>query len=205
MPSSIDKSPTSPCAATCRSPSSASASSRCRPRTPPRSRTLALQAGYRHIDTAAAYRNEAGVGQALRASGPRARGGVHHHQVLQRQPRLRPGQAGVREQPRAAGARPRGPLPDPLARALPGQVRRDLEGVHRAAGGGAHARDRRVELPARPPEADRRRDRRHAGRQPDRAAPAPAAAGAAPRARRARDRDRGVEPARPGRRCSTTR
>jgi diketogulonate reductase-like aldo/keto reductase len=31
--------------------------------------TLALQAGYRHIDTAAAYRNEAGVGQAVHASG----------------------------------------------------------------------------------------------------------------------------------------
>jgi diketogulonate reductase-like aldo/keto reductase len=30
---------------------------------------LALQAGYRHIDTAAAYRNEAGVGEAVRASG----------------------------------------------------------------------------------------------------------------------------------------
>jgi 2,5-diketo-D-gluconate reductase A len=29
----------------------------------------ALRSGYRHIDTAAAYRNEAGVGQALRASG----------------------------------------------------------------------------------------------------------------------------------------
>jgi diketogulonate reductase-like aldo/keto reductase len=29
----------------------------------------ALQAGYRHIDTAAAYRNEAGVGQAIRESG----------------------------------------------------------------------------------------------------------------------------------------
>jgi len=29
----------------------------------------ALAAGYRHIDTASAYRNEAGVGQALRASG----------------------------------------------------------------------------------------------------------------------------------------
>jgi 2,5-diketo-D-gluconate reductase A len=31
--------------------------------------TLALQAGYRHIDTAAAYGNESGVGQALHASG----------------------------------------------------------------------------------------------------------------------------------------
>jgi 2,5-diketo-D-gluconate reductase A len=31
--------------------------------------TLAFQAGYRHVDTAAAYRNEAGVGQAFRASG----------------------------------------------------------------------------------------------------------------------------------------
>jgi 2,5-diketo-D-gluconate reductase A len=31
--------------------------------------TRALLAGYRHIDTAAAYRNEAGVGQAVRASG----------------------------------------------------------------------------------------------------------------------------------------
>ena len=31
--------------------------------------TRALLAGYRHIDTAAAYRNEAGVGQAVRAAG----------------------------------------------------------------------------------------------------------------------------------------
>jgi diketogulonate reductase-like aldo/keto reductase len=31
--------------------------------------TKALAAGYRHIDTAAAYQNEAGVGQAFRASG----------------------------------------------------------------------------------------------------------------------------------------
>src|SRR5919205_2191830 len=29
----------------------------------------ALQPGYRHIDTAAAYENEEGVGQAIRASG----------------------------------------------------------------------------------------------------------------------------------------
>jgi 2,5-diketo-D-gluconate reductase A len=33
--------------------------------------THALRAGYRHIDTAAAYRNEAGVGQAIRAAGLR--------------------------------------------------------------------------------------------------------------------------------------
>lgn len=32
---------------------------------------LALEAGYRHVDTAAAYRNEAGVGAALAASGLR--------------------------------------------------------------------------------------------------------------------------------------
>ena len=31
--------------------------------------TRALETGYRHVDTAAAYRNEAGVGHALRASG----------------------------------------------------------------------------------------------------------------------------------------
>ncbi|MEA2310502.1 MAG: 2,5-diketo-D-gluconate reductase, partial [Solirubrobacteraceae bacterium] len=31
--------------------------------------TTAFEAGYRHIDTAKAYENEAGVGQALRASG----------------------------------------------------------------------------------------------------------------------------------------
>ena len=31
--------------------------------------TRALEAGYRHIDTAAAYRNERGVGEAVRASG----------------------------------------------------------------------------------------------------------------------------------------
>src|SRR5437773_11656721 len=29
----------------------------------------ALEAGYRHIDTAAAYRNEAGVGAAIKATG----------------------------------------------------------------------------------------------------------------------------------------
>ncbi len=49
----------------------------------------ALEAGYRLIDTAQAYGNEASVGRALRDSGvPRERG-LHHHEVLP-QPR-RPG------------------------------------------------------------------------------------------------------------------
>ena len=33
------------------------------------SAAAAIQAGYRHIDTAAYYRNEVGVGQAVRESG----------------------------------------------------------------------------------------------------------------------------------------
>jgi 2,5-diketo-D-gluconate reductase A len=49
----------------------------------------ALAVGYRHVDTAAAYRNEAGVG------------------------------AGLREELGAPGDRSRRPLPDPLAAAEP--------------------------------------------------------------------------------------
>ena len=51
------------------------------------------RAGYRHIDTASAYRNEAGVGQAVSASGlPREEVFVTT-KLLQRRPRLRAGQA----------------------------------------------------------------------------------------------------------------
>ena len=52
-----------------RSRSSASASSRCRRRRPPRRSTQALEVGYRHIDTAQMYQNEQGVGEAITASG----------------------------------------------------------------------------------------------------------------------------------------
>ena len=48
----------------------------------------ALRVGYRHIDTAAAYGNEEGVGEAIRQSGFAARRGLHHDEVLQRRPRL---------------------------------------------------------------------------------------------------------------------
>ena len=41
----------------------------------------ALDAGYRHIDTAAAYRNEGAVGQAINASGPAARGDLRDDEV----------------------------------------------------------------------------------------------------------------------------
>ena len=51
-----------------RFPSSASASSRSRPRTPRTSSPRRSQTGYRHIDTAAAYGNEAGVGEAIKQS-----------------------------------------------------------------------------------------------------------------------------------------
>ena len=56
--------PTSRCAAARRYRSSASVSSRCRRSETERGRRAALEAGYRHIDTAAAYRNEAAVGPA---------------------------------------------------------------------------------------------------------------------------------------------
>ena len=164
----------------------------------------ALEAGYRHIDTAAAYRNEGAVGQAIHASGlPRERD-VRDDEVLQRRPRPRQGQARVQGQPRAAGAGTHRPVPDPLAGARPRPLRRDLAGVHRAAGRRPGARDRRLQLPARPPGAHRRGDRRRPRDQPGRAAPLLPAGRSAPRARAARHRHRGVEPARAGARSSKT-
>eukprot|EP00873_Tetraselmis_striata_P004490 jgi/Tetstr1/424754/TSEL_015271.t1 len=42
----------------------------------------ALQAGYRHVDTAAFYHNEADVGARGGGVGPPPRRGVHHHQAV---------------------------------------------------------------------------------------------------------------------------
>ena len=91
-------------------------------------------------------------------------------------------------------------------RAGQGRVRRHLAGAARAARRGPHPRRRCLQLPARAPAAAARRDRRAAGRQPDRAAPAPAAARAARLPRRST-----ASSPRPGARwppaasCSTTR
>ena len=61
--------------------------------TPPeeteRAVTTALEAGYRHVDTAAAYRNESGVGRALAAIGSAARGRVHHDEAVERRSGIR--------------------------------------------------------------------------------------------------------------------
>ena len=46
----------------------------------------ALEAGYRHVDTAKLYGNEQSVGRALAASGRPARGGVRHHQAAAARP-----------------------------------------------------------------------------------------------------------------------
>ena len=51
----------------------------------------AFEVGYRHVDTAQAYRNEEGVGAAVAASGLPRRGHLRHHQGvdLQRRGRAR--------------------------------------------------------------------------------------------------------------------
>ena len=56
----------------------------------------ALDVGYRHIDTAEMYRNERGVGEAVRASGLDRERGLHHQQAEQRLPPARRRAPGVR-------------------------------------------------------------------------------------------------------------
>ena len=44
----------------------------------------ALEAGYRHIDTAALYKNEAQVGEAIRESGIPQRGDFYYNEIVER-------------------------------------------------------------------------------------------------------------------------
>ena len=160
----------------------------------------ALEAGYRHIDTAAAYRNEKGVGEAIAASGiPREEVFVTT-KLWNSQQGYDSALAGVRDEPRPARPRPRRPLPDPLAGADRGPLRRHLAGLRTDPRGGRRAHDRRLQLPDRGPRAARARDRRP-GRRSTRSSSIPGFQQAELRALagRARDRDRGLEPARPRR------
>ena len=116
----------------------------------------ALELGYRHIDTAQAYGNEASVGRALRDSG------VPREEVFittKFYPGARgPGGRGA-AQPRAARRRLRRPLHHPLARRA-GRPGRGT-GMQRAQAARLRALDRRLEL-------QRRRARRAARRSPTR-------------------------------------
>ncbi len=159
----------------------------------------ALRVGYRHVDTAAAYRNEAGVGAAIAASGLR-------REDVFVTTKLWNSEQGYDSTLRA--------FEKSIERLGTGHV--DLYLIHwplpsrdlfldtwrafeRIKRGRRHPLDRRLQLPDRGPGAAGARGGAAADRQPGRAAPAPAAGRAARLARRARHRHRGLEPARAGR------
>ena len=167
----------------------------------------AIEVGYRHIDTAKAYGNEAEVGQAVRASGLDRARVLHHHEAAgtATTATTRPSRAlktslGQLEMDHVDLYLIHWPVP------VAGPLRRDLAGAHRGAAGRA----------SRAPSASRTSSPPHLRRIVDETGvtpavnqielhPLPAAGRAAPRARRPRHRHRGVEPARRRARCSTTR
>ena len=132
--------------------------------------STALEAGYRHIDTAEMYGNEKEVGEAIAKSGL-DRGEVFVTSKLNNDAH-EPDDArrAFDEYAEGAGRRLPRPVPDPLAAA--DQVRRrlrvDLEDPGGVLPRGPRPLDRRLQLPAAPPAAAARRDRHHPGGQPDR-------------------------------------
>ncbi len=159
--------------------------------------TRALEAGYRHIDTAAAYRNEAAVGQAIRGAGL-DRGEVF---VTTKCFNDDHGHEQARRAFHASLARLEmdyvdlylihWPVPahDRYVETWQAFIELRDEGLVRAIGVSNFQPAHLERLIA------------DARRQPDRAAPLPPAAGSAPRARAARHRDRVLEPARAGSRA----
>ena len=94
---------------------SASAPTRSRARTASPPSCSALEAGYRLLDTAVNYENETEVGEALRRSGSRARGGAGRQQAARPPPRVRRRRRLGARLARAARARLPRPAPHPLA------------------------------------------------------------------------------------------
>ena len=119
----------------------------------------ALRTGYRSIDTAAAYKNEEGVGEAIADSGldrddvfitTKFANDNHGHDTALR---------ALRRESRKLGMDYVDLLPDPLAAALARTIRRDVAGIQRQAGR-ARPLDRRLELPRAAHRGDYRRHRR---------------------------------------------
>ena len=109
----------------------------------------ALEAGYRHIDGAAGYNNEAGVGRALAASGYNK---GTKRETLWVTTKLRDSQQGY----------------DSALKAFDNSLKLlQLEGVRQAARRRHGTHTRRMQLHARRSEASARGDRRMADRQSD--------------------------------------
>ena len=189
-----------------RSRSSGSACSRSPPEETVTAVRTALDAGYRHIDTAQMYGNEAEVGRAI------AESGVAREEIFVTT-KLDNGRHGYDA---ALGA-----LDESLRklgfdyvdlflihwpRPAGGSLRRDVDGAGEAQGATARPASIGVSnFTVDAPGAARRADGHRARGEPDRAAPAVPAGGTARLPRRARHRDGGVEPDRPGRRAAAGR
>ena len=156
--------------------------------------SVALEAGYRHIDTAEMYGNEQGVGDAVRASGldradvfitSKLNNGFHEPDVARK---------AFDETLTALGS----DYVDlflihwPLPTLYDGDFVSTWKVLEELRAGRPRALDRRLELPGCASRAPGGRDRGGAGREPDRASPVlPQRRGRRVRAG-ARDRDRGL-------------
>jgi 2,5-diketo-D-gluconate reductase A len=132
----------------------------------------ALAAGYRHIDTAAAYGNEREVGEGIRRSGVDRADVFIETKVWVSDYGYDRDAARLGESGRQA--RRRLPRPAHPAPARPRPVRenhRRVQGAGDPARRRARAGDRRQQLHAAPPGAAARRDPHRPGGEPDRTAP----------------------------------
>ena len=150
----------------------------------------ALRVGFRHIDTAQGYDNEAAVGEGILHSARPAPRDLRHHQGAAAAHRRRSAAALGRGEPEAAQGRCRRPAPHPLAQS--GSIgRRKHAGAERRQARRPDPRDRRLEFRHRQARrGDRgqsRTDRSGAVRVPPLPRPDPASRGGSP-ARSSRSR-----------------
>ena len=161
----------------------------------------ALEAGYRHIDTAAAYNNEAGVGAAIKACGLAARG------ACSSPPSCATANQGYDEALAAYDDSCERLGLDQIDLYLihwpypvRGPLRRQLAGAGAALRGAAGPGDRGVELPARAPGAAVSPKPRRCRPSTRSSCTRPSSSATSPTSARTLDRRRGVLAARTGRR-----